>query len=218
MPFLPPPPSRSKPLVAADAFSPVDLVGESASPGTGGEAPKVSNTVKGFEYRRWKMILYTIGTISQIVTLPLWPFFLAKQAKDWSIARNYFGTMRYCLKAIWDHVAYGSLGRMIKYNIAHGPDYVKNRIAQRRGACTRCAKCCRAFNCIFLGQDQSSGDYYCKVFGTAYWYYGTCGRYPIDQRDIDDHGCPGFSFLKGETPRKNGPAPTPRSLPVVGNN
>lgn len=210
MPYLPPPPTMSPaavamPLVAADAYSPVDLAG--AAP------EKTSNGVKGFEYRRWKMVLHTFLTISQILTLPLWPFFLSWQSKDWSIARHYWKTMRYCLKAIWDHIAYGSLGRMIKYNILHGPDYVKERIAQRRGACTRCAKCCRAFNCIFLGQDQKSGDYYCKVFGTAYWYYGTCGRYPIDQRDVEDHGCPGFSFLKGEKP----PLPGTK-LPVVSNN
>ena len=207
MPYLPPPPSREMPLVAADAYFPVDLTGQGAA-APSGEAPKTSNGVKGFEYKPWKMALYTVYTIAQIAALPLWPFFLAYQGKDWSIARRYVKTMRYCLKAVWDHVAYGSLWRMIKYNILHGPEQVKAQIAQRRGACTRCAKCCRAFSCIFLGQDEKSGDYYCKIFGTSYWYYGTCGRYPIDQRDVDDHGCPGFSFLKGETPKA-------RSLPVV---
>jgi hypothetical protein len=209
MPYLPPPPSQnalSLPLVAADAWSPVDLTG----------TEKRSDCSAGFDYKRWKQVGWAMITLSQVLVLPLWPFFIAKEAKDWSIARNYFKTMRYCLKAIYDHVRYGSVWRMIKYNVLHGPEYVKKRIEMRRGACTRCAKCCRAFNCIFLGQDGKTGDYYCKVFGTSYWYYGTCGRYPIDQRDIDDHGCPGFSFPKTEeewiAAKKNLP---PRKLPVV---
>jgi hypothetical protein len=206
MPYLPPAPARALPLVAGDAYAPVEL----ASP-----AP-VSNGVKGFEYVRWKLVVYTIGTFAGLLLLPLWPFFIAKEAKDWSIARQYFKTMRYCLKALWDHITYGSFFRMWKYNITHGPDYVRRRISQRRGACTRCAKCCRAFNCIFLGQDKTAGDYYCKVFGTSYWYYGTCGRYPIDEQDIIDHGCPGFSFPKTpEELREARRTLPPKRLPVL---
>ena len=211
MPYLPPSPERVKalPLVAGDAWNPIDL-----DAGENGE--KRSDCVAGFRYNRLKQIGYSVGMVLQIFLLPLWPFFLAREAKDWSIARNYVKTMRYCLKAIWEHIAYGSFVRMIKYNVLHGPDYVKNRIAQRRGSCTRCAKCCRSFNCIFLGQDQKSGDYYCKVFGTSYWYYGTCGRYPIDQRDVDDHGCPGFSFPKTEEERQKALASRPaKRLPTV---
>jgi hypothetical protein len=209
MPFLPPPPTlrepRSLPLVAGDARSPIDL----ATPAT-----KRGND--GFEYTRWKQVAYTIFTIGQVLFLPLWPLFLARESKDWSIARNYFGTMRYCLRAVWDHIAYGSLTRMIKYNITNGPDSVRKKIAQRRGSCTRCAKCCRGLNCIFLGHDARSGDYFCKVFGTAYWYYGTCGRYPIDQLDVDDHGCPGFSFpVTDEEMRLAKRNLPPKKLPVV---
>lgn len=215
MPYLPPAPVREKPLVAGDAYAPTNL-GVHVSSDTGSNG--TPDTVSGHRYTYARQVLYTLGTIAQVPLLPLWPFFLAKEAKDWSIARNYFGTLKYCLKAIYDHIAYGSFVRMFKYNILHGPDYMRHRIAQRRGSCTRCAKCCRGLNCIFLGQDRQTGDYYCKVFGTAYWYYGTCGRYPIDQRDIDDHACPGFSFPR--TPEERAarlklPAPQPRKLPVV---
>ena len=53
---------------------------------------------------------------------------------------------------------------------------------------------CRQYDCIFLGEDKEAKEYYCKIYQTDYWYYGTCGRYPVDQRDIDDHACPGFVF------------------------
>jgi len=157
-------------------------------------ALRTSNEVEGFQYSRFKAVLFTVGIVFKLPFLPLWPIFIAKEAGDWSIARSYFRTLLYCFKTVLDHIRYGSFFRLIKYNLLLSPDEVKRRIEQRRGACSRCAKCCQHHQCIFLGQDEASGDYYCKVYKTDYWYYGTCGRYPIDQQDIDFHACPGFAF------------------------
>lgn len=155
---------------------------------------RTSNTVAGFQYSRLKGMLYVTRIILSLPFLPLWPFFIAHEAKDWSIARNYFGTIGYCLRTILIHIRFGSFVRLLKYTFVLGPKGIEQRIATRRGACTRCAKCCKQYDCIFLGQDAESREYYCKVYQTSYWYYGTCGRYPVDQQDIDDHACPGFSF------------------------
>jgi hypothetical protein len=157
-----------------------------------------SNEVEGFVYNRWKAVYYTMLILVKLPFLPLWPFFVALEAKDWSIARNYFGTMKYLLNVCVQHIRFGSFVRLLKYNLLMGPDEIKRRIAMRRGACTRCAKCCQQFNCIFLGRDETTREHYCKIYGTNYWYYGTCGRYPLDQWDIDTHACPGFSFMHVE--------------------
>ena len=153
-----------------------------------------SNTVNGFEYSRVKTILWTLRLFALLPFFPLFPFYMAKQAKDPAIARNYFKTLGYLLRTAMVHIRHGSIVRMVKYNILYGPEQVKAKIDRRRGACTRCAKCCRQYDCIFLGHDEETKDYYCKIYQTEYWYYGTCGRYPIDQVDIDDHACPGFAF------------------------
>lgn len=158
------------------------------------ESLRTSNTVNGFEYSRSKAVWYTLRMLLGLPLLPLWPFFLAREANDWSIARNYVKTMAYCIRTILTHIRHGSFVRMLKYNLVLGPEKVKAQIDKRRGACTRCAKCCRQYECIFLGHDAESKEYFCKVYQTDYWYYGTCGRYPVDQQDIDDHACPGFSF------------------------
>lgn len=154
---------------------------------------RTSNEVEGFTYSRLKGIWFTFSVFLKLPLLPLWPIFIAKEADDWSIARNYFKTLRYCFKVIVDQIRFGSFFRMVKYNTLMTADQVEARIAQRQGACSRCAKCCKQFDCIFLGQEEE-GDYFCKVYRSDYWYYGTCGRYPLDQRDIDYHACPGFSF------------------------
>lgn len=158
------------------------------------EELRKSNEVNGFRYSRVKAVLYTLRLVLAIPFFPFLPFIMAKEAKDPSIAKNYFGTLGYCIKTLVVHIRHGSLVRMIKYNIFMGPERVKAAIDRRRGACTRCAKCCRQYDCIFLGEDKEAKEYYCKIYQTDYWYYGTCGRYPVDQRDIDDHACPGFVF------------------------
>lgn len=157
-------------------------------------AARKSNEVEGYVYARWKGVLYTVAILLKLPFLPLWPFFVAYEAKDWSIARNYFKTLLYCFNVVVAHIRFGSFIRLLKYNLLMGPDEMKRRIDLRRGACTRCAKCCQQFDCIFLGRDAQSKEYFCKVYQTNYWYYGTCGRYPLDQWDVDSHACPGFSF------------------------
>jgi hypothetical protein len=182
---LPVVPAQSPKQVLQTTFQPTELKGEE----------RKTNEVDGFVYKRWKAVLYTFGILFKLPFLPLWPFFIAKEARDWSIARHYFRTLWYCINSvIVAQIRFGSFVRLLKFNLLWGPEEVKRRIMQRRGACTRCAKCCQQFNCIFLGKDDKTQEFYCKVYGTDYWYYGTCGRYPLDQADIDAHACPGFSF------------------------
>lgn len=154
---------------------------------------RTSNEVEGFEYSRVKAVLYSLRIILQIPLLPLWPIFIAREANDPSFRRNYFKTLRYCFKVIVDQIRFGSFFRMLKYNLLMSPDQIQQRLGKRKGACSRCAKCCKQFDCLFLGRSEE-GDYICKVYHTDYWFYGTCGRYPLDQVDIDYHACPGFSF------------------------
>ncbi len=155
---------------------------------------RTSNGVDGFKYSRLKGMLYVLKIFGSLPLLPLWPLMMAYEARDSSIAKNYFSTMAYVLRTLVVHVRFGSWWRMVKYNFLLGSKAVKARIESRRGGCTRCAKCCKQYECIFLGQNAETNDSYCKVYQKDYWYYGTCGRYPLDQQDIDDHACPGFSF------------------------
>jgi hypothetical protein len=180
------PAARPLPVVSAPPVAIADPKGEA----------RTSNEVAGFEYKRWKAVAYTLGILLKLPLLPLWPFFVAWEAKDWSIARNYPKTMKYLLNVVVQHIRFGSFLRLLKYNLLIGPEQVKAAIARRRGACTRCAKCCQQFDCIFLGRDGETREFYCKIYQTDYWYYCTCGRYPLDQWDIDSHACPGFSFVE----------------------
>lgn len=161
---------------------------------------RTSNEVAGFEYSRSKAAVFAIKSLLRLPFLPLWPYFIAKEVNDPSYFRNYFKTLTYCIKVVVDQIRFGSFIRMLRYNLLFSPEEIERRIASRSGACSRCAKCCQQFDCLFLGKDDH-GDFYCKVYRTDYWFYGTCGRYPLDQVDIDFHACPGFSFEADEAPQ-----------------
>ncbi len=139
----------------------------------------------------WRTFLFVL----QAAAFPLWPIFISWGLRDWSFTRRYFHTLAYCAKTAFPKMnGHSSISRMIKYNILTTPAQLEAQLQKRRGACTRCARCCKALDCIFLGYDEEASIPYCRAYGTRYWHFGTCGRYPIDQSDVDDHGCPGFSF------------------------
>ncbi len=177
----------------ATAARPLPVVSSSPPPAAEEHEERTSNEVDGFTYSRFKGLLYTLAILLKLPFIPLWPFFIAYESRDWSIARDYFGTLGYSFRVVVAHIRFGSFLRMIKYNLLLSPKVVQDQIMKRRGACSRCAKCCKQFECIFLGKDDE-GEHYCKIYRTSYWYYGTCGRYPLEQVDIDFHACPGFSF------------------------
>lgn len=154
-------------------------------------------------------ILHTIGFAIQGALIPLWPIFISLALRDWSFTRHYFRTMLYCLRSAFPSLkGRSSIARVFKYNILTRPETLRRQVAARQGACTRCAKCCKQLNCIFLGFDEKQSTTYCRIYNTRYWHLGTCGRYPIDQFDIDDHGCPGFAFSDPSIPDQAENAPS----------
>lgn len=157
-------------------------------------------------------VLHTLGFAIQGVLIPLWPIFISLTLRDWSFTRHYFRTLAYCLRSAFPKLnGRSSIARLFKYNLLTKPETLRKKVAARQGACTRCAKCCKQLNCIFLGFDEKQSTTYCRIYNTRYWHLGTCGRYPIDQSDIDDHGCPGFAFSDPSIP---GQADSARSFAV----
>lgn len=57
---------------------------------------------------------------------------------------------------------------------------------EHAGSCGDCFRCCEKLRCPLL--DRSSGR--CLSYGSLYWRYFNCGRYPSTQRDIDIYQCP----------------------------
>ena len=159
---------------------------------------RVSNEVAGFEYKYWKTVLASLGVIAGfLIFLPILPIITTYKTTGKNYFKNYFKTILYYIKWFPTYISHGTALRIIKYNFFMTPSQAEKRLALRQGACTRCGKCCNQVGCLFLGQDENNNNI-CTAYGTFFWYYGGCGRYPLSQKDIDDHACPGFSFLDEE--------------------
>ena len=72
---------------------------------------------------------------------------------------------------------------------APGPDLsiVRPRDTWSDGEnCGHCEICCRLLGCPLL--DGSTEG--CTAYGSFFWRYFNCGRYPTSQEDIDRYRCP----------------------------
>jgi hypothetical protein len=58
--------------------------------------------------------------------------------------------------------------------------------------CQACSRCCIQVHCPML--DRKTGI--CLSYGSFYWRYFNCGRYPANQFQIDCYRCPKWLFTK----------------------
>lgn len=149
-------------------------------------------------------IAYLGVLVLGLFLFPFWPIFVSLQARDPYYVNHYFETLYHCLKTLRNAIRNGSWGRIFKYNFAP-PKKIEEQLGSRLGACTRCAKCCKMLQCEYLAYDKKSHEYFCSVYDTRYWVFGACGRYPVDQADIDDYNCPGFAFPESVERAKSAP-------------
>lgn len=64
--------------------------------------------------------------------------------------------------------------------VAFGRRRVEEKLARRRGACTRCGACCKIlFNCP--AYDDSDGVPKCLIYNDR---PGVCGLFPLDENDL----------------------------------
>ncbi len=81
----------------------------------------------------------------------------------------------------------GRLRRFIISNFAK--KYVKKQLAKRTGECQLCGRCCCQRKCPFIFQDENTWKCILHPAKPA-----NCHIYPVNQKDIEEYNCPGFSF------------------------
>lgn len=55
-----------------------------------------------------------------------------------------------------------------------------------RDSCDGCINCCLKCQCVFLNSRTKR----CMSYGSFFWRYFNCGRYPASQLQIDHYQCP----------------------------
>jgi hypothetical protein len=159
---------------------------------------------------------YLVKIVFAVPLVPLWPVFLSIEARDPYYVVHYFETIWNCLRTLGHAIRNGSWARIFKYNVFTTAAYIEEQLGSRLGACTRCAKCCKMLKCDYLAYNKQSHEYYCSVYDTPYWIFGACGRYPIDQQDVDDYNCPGFAFPESVAAAAAAGASAPGAIIQIG--
>jgi len=160
---------------------------------------KLPNTRLGNAYFVVKLVL-------GFLLMPLWPIFLSVGSRDAYYVNHYFETLWHSLRTLHNAYRNGSWARIFKYNLTKAPAWIEEQLGSRLGACTRCAKCCKMLQCDYLAYDKKTNEHFCSVYNTPYWFLGACGRFPVDQQDIDDYNCPGFAFPESLERYRTAPA------------
>ncbi|PIU56419.1 MAG: hypothetical protein COS89_06030 [Deltaproteobacteria bacterium CG07_land_8_20_14_0_80_38_7] len=82
-------------------------------------------------------------------------------------------------------------GRIRRYlNVTFRKSYVEKQMKKRVGECKMCGRCCCERKCPFIIKENNTWK--CILHPTK---PSNCLVYPIDQKDILEYSCPGFSFL-----------------------
>ncbi|MFH1875197.1 MAG: hypothetical protein ABH859_08485 [Pseudomonadota bacterium] len=81
-------------------------------------------------------------------------------------------------------------GRLRRYfTIRFRKAYIEKQLAKRKGECQMCGRCCCVRKCPFIIQEGQSWQCILHPAKPA-----NCRIYPINQKDVVEYNCPGFSF------------------------
>ncbi len=84
------------------------------------------------------------------------------------------------------------MGKMRRFYQSHlKKDFIASQHARRKGSCQRCGRCCKlGVYCPYFVELEDGGT------GCSIYEYRPlqCRAFPITGTDLEDAGCPGFSF------------------------
>lgn len=154
--------------------------------------------------RLWLFFLFFLllltGGLSVIL---LYPFYAWLFVNNLSISRNVkfiIPTIKTSYLLVFDLITKKAYHETFPIQITSAPmmapDANKSRIRHdwpiADGTCNGCTKCCLARKCPLLSKNHQ-----CLAYGSLYWRYFNCGRYPENQKQIDWYGCPKWEIRHG---------------------
>jgi len=57
--------------------------------------------------------------------------------------------------------------------------------------CNGCVKCCAKLGCVFLEKNNKN----CLIYGSFFWRYFNCGRFPENEKQIKYYNCPKWEVV-----------------------
>jgi hypothetical protein len=139
------------------------------------------------------IVLSVITLVGGFLTAPLMTWYFFGDWRFWRHLRAGLGLLPHGLKLIYAMLITRK-GFMFAVPLTASPRHVPdpNVATQRQDwphgqSCGNCADCCKplGYVCPLL----SSHKGHCLGYGSFYWRYFNCGRFPSTVADLDFYGC-----------------------------
>jgi len=147
-------------------------------------------------------ILFMIYSVFCILTLSLGGFLLAPLSsyyffndfRFWKYYRYFFpmfkATLRFTRLWLTSEAYRRSFALSLTAPPMTSPDLSIVKVKSTWNAdvfvCNQCTKCCQHLACPLVDEVNNG----CLSYNSFFWRYFACGRYPINQQQIDYYDCP----------------------------
>jgi hypothetical protein len=144
------------------------------------------------------------GTLSAYILGPLYTWYFFRDLKFWKYRRLFLPVALCGWRLVADWVRDPSFRAMFSLPLTAppmaGPDLSRVRVRpswpQSDGACNGCSRCCVMRSCPML--DERSRR--CISYGSFFWRYFNCGRYPENGAKIRFYECAKWAMIGEDDP------------------
>jgi hypothetical protein len=130
---------------------------------------------------------------------PLFSWYFYRDFRFWRCYRRVFPSVFLGYRVLLDWIRFPSYRGAFMVSLTDPPvdstDLTKVRVRSdwpiADGTCNGCTKCCAMRGCTLL--DRENGK--CLVYGSFYWKYFSCGRYPSTLYQIEYYSCEKWEII-----------------------
>lgn len=141
-------------------------------------------------------VLFSGGTILYIAA-PFTSYFFFSDAAFWKHVKHFHKIYLSLLNYIKQSMMAPSTGFCIELPLFSPPMQSPNPSLARLSAewsdghhdCAGCHICCDKLGCLLLDKDHK-----CLSYGSAFWRYFNCGRFPDNREQLEFYECPKWTI------------------------
>lgn len=164
-------------------------------------------TFTELKWATFRMVSYSIVAINILtfgfflyVIAPYTSYFFFGDLRFWKYLpyfhKYYFYSISYLKMTILEDGALTLFHLPMTSPPADSPDPGMFRLAKEwnfpEGTCGKCSNCCNFLTeCCFYDKSQNK----CLCYGTLFWRFFNCGRFPLSKEQLDYFNCPKFEFI-----------------------
>ena len=136
---------------------------------------------------------FVTGGLLAYVLGPIYAWYLFGDLRFWKYQRFVFPVWRSAWRQLGEWLGTPTYRQMLAIPVVSPPRIapdlalvrVRSAWPSSDGSCGGCVKCCSHRRCALLNAETNQ----CRSYGSFFWSYFNCGRYPESQKQIQYYSC-----------------------------